>query len=186
MKHVLKIGRSFFGRMLIITGLVLSLLVMNATVAFAKTQTASTSSQVAVASTSSCYSSPSEATCDNVDPEKSGCSTDAYTQTQAKAYDGDGHYNGYIQLRYSPHCGTNWGRYVSVDGNTYYVYTIGIYRCSVAAVNGACPSQTIDKALQVTVSAYISVGWTPMVYAPVKGAQAYVYVPNWLQYTIFV
>ncbi len=66
----------------------------------------------AIAATSSCYANPSPSTCDNTDPSNTGCSADAYTAASAAVRYQNGGSVGTIQLRYSPHCGTNWARFI--------------------------------------------------------------------------
>jgi hypothetical protein len=41
--------------------------------------------------------------CDGLDPQPAGCAADAYTVQTAVFSD------SYVELRYSPTCGTNWG-----------------------------------------------------------------------------
>ncbi|MER7207220.1 DUF2690 domain-containing protein [Streptosporangium sp. NPDC000239] len=76
----------------------------------------------AAGSDAACYANPSEATCDNTDPEVSGCGKDAFTVSQAYLW----HHteggtptvqeNAVVELRYSPHCGTNWSKVRVFDG----------------------------------------------------------------------
>jgi uncharacterized protein DUF2690 len=61
----------------------------------------------------SCYQFPGPANCNGTNPVDVECSADAYTvySTQTPIYDQtNGALIGYLELRYSPHCGTNWAR----------------------------------------------------------------------------
>ena len=61
----------------------------------------------------SCYDHPSATNCNGTNPHTVGCATDAYTvfNAQTPIYDQtNGALIGYLELRYSPHCGTNWAR----------------------------------------------------------------------------
>jgi hypothetical protein len=63
--------------------------------------------------TASCYQNPSTANCNGTNPTDVGCSADAYTVFNAQTTIVDqtnGAVIGYLELRYSPHCGTNWAR----------------------------------------------------------------------------
>ncbi|MEQ4724154.1 DUF2690 domain-containing protein [Nonomuraea sp. B19D2] len=76
----------------------------------------------AAAADADCYASPSAATCDNTDPEASGCSNDAFTVSQAYLWhhteggEPTARENAVVELRYSPHCGTNWSKVRVFDG----------------------------------------------------------------------
>jgi hypothetical protein len=70
-----------------------------------------------------CYESPSAAHCDNTDPFNTDCSIGSYVASSSPVYWYDsengqltGGWSGYIQNWYSPHCGTNWARYVDTSG----------------------------------------------------------------------
>jgi hypothetical protein len=61
----------------------------------------------------SCYQFPSALNCNGTNPMSVECSADAYTvkNTQTAINDQtNGALIGYLELRYSPHCGTNWAR----------------------------------------------------------------------------
>ncbi|WP_353738942.1 DUF2690 domain-containing protein [Arthrobacter sp.] len=47
---------------------------------------------------------------DGRDPQNSGCSSDAYNVASWPLYDNSGIYQANVELRYSPHCGSNWVR----------------------------------------------------------------------------
>lgn len=51
------------------------------------------------------------------DPVQKGCSSDAYTVSTQPITNWGGGVVGQVQLRYSPHCGTNWAKVVSNIGN---------------------------------------------------------------------
>ncbi len=168
MKHALQTKKSLFVKLITVTSLVLLLLAMSVTTAFAKSQAAATPAKSQ--SVADCYYNPSEATCDGVDPQDSGCSADAYTQATANVSVPDDSFTGVLELRYSPHCGTNWARYIS-SGPTN-VATLDLWRCSVAASNGTCPDAIPEKTVRNTVLSDVTLVWSPMLYAYVKGAQA--------------
>ena len=56
--------------------------------------------------------------CDGQNPATTGCSADAYT-VQTAVFS-----NSFVELRYSPTCGTNWGRVTSRVGATFLVIRI--------------------------------------------------------------
>jgi hypothetical protein len=61
----------------------------------------------------SCFQSPGTTNCNGTNPTDVGCSADAYTVFNAQTPIVDqtnGAVIGYLELRYSPHCGTNWAR----------------------------------------------------------------------------
>jgi hypothetical protein len=61
----------------------------------------------------SCYQFPSASNCNGTNPHTVGCAVDAYSvrNTQTPIYDQtNGAQIGYLELRYSAHCGTNWAR----------------------------------------------------------------------------
>ena len=89
--------------------------------------------------------------CDNVDPEQSGCAIGAYTVTSIATSTTD------IQLRYSPICGTNWGRVVS-EGSNNNVYLVLVER--------------IDGVSYGTKGLTGPIAWSRMVYAPTVKARA--------------
>jgi hypothetical protein len=75
------------------------------------------------AATSTCYAKPNAVNCDDTDPVKTGCNTGSYVASSNPVYLVDpengqktGGSSGYIQNWYSPHCGTNWARYVDTSG----------------------------------------------------------------------
>ena len=55
--------------------------------------------------------------CDNKDPIAMGCAADAITVASAPIYSNfDGQQIGYVELRWSAACGTNWSRVTRTDG----------------------------------------------------------------------
>ena len=56
--------------------------------------------------------------CNGLNPVTTGCSADAYT-VQTAVFS-----NSFVELRYSPTCGTNWGRVTSRVGATFLVIRI--------------------------------------------------------------
>lgn len=61
----------------------------------------------------SCFQNPNAGNCNGTNPTDVGCSADAYTVFNAQTPIVDqtnGAVIGYLELRYSPHCGTNWAR----------------------------------------------------------------------------
>ncbi len=61
----------------------------------------------------SCFQFPSATNCNGTNPMTVECSADAYTVRGAQTPIVDqtnGATIGYLELRYSPHCGTNWAR----------------------------------------------------------------------------
>ena len=56
--------------------------------------------------------------CDGQNPATAGCGADAYT-VQTAVFG-----NSYVELRYSPTCGTNWSRVFSKVGATFLVARI--------------------------------------------------------------
>ena len=62
--------------------------------------------------------------CNGLDPVSTGCDLDAYTVSLTGGT--VSFRTGTIQLRYSPTCGTNWGRVYSRVGNTQLL--VGIRR----------------------------------------------------------
>ncbi len=88
--------------------------------------------------------------CDGLNPETAGCAADAYTvQTAVFA-------NSFVQLRYSPTCGANWGRVISRVGLAYLVIR----------------SQRIDGLTYTFGGGNYYYAWSAMVYAPTVQARA--------------
>jgi hypothetical protein len=89
------------------------------------------------------------------DPLASGCAADAYTVASWGVYNSKyGQYQGTVELRASPSCGTNWARITStVAGNRIFT--------GIQVVSGGYGGQSTGRA------AYdVSTTWTDMVYAP--------------------
>ncbi len=118
-----------------------------------------------------CYQSPSAAHCDNTDPFDTDCSIGSYVANSLPVYWYDaengqrtGGYSGYIQNWYSPHCGTNWARYVDTSGtggnvnivtclNNQFVHCTDWY---VSAVFPAWSNQLYAKTTVATAFADFS------------------------------
>ena len=88
--------------------------------------------------------------CNGLNPATTGCSADAFT-VQTAVFS-----NSRVELRYSPTCGTNWGRVTSKVGATFLVIRIDrsgglTYTFSGGNFNSA---------------------WVAMVYAPQVAARA--------------
>lgn len=133
--------------------------------AFAATAPASAASVAPLAS--ACKSSPSDAHRDGVDPNTSGCATDAYTVGWV-AYNQYLPGLGKIELRYSPSCKTNWARWQysgADDGNTYQMYVL---RKDGKGAWDTCTA----SGCQAWVTGHTTDFWSPMTYSPVQKAQA--------------
>lgn len=87
--------------------------------------------------------------CNGLNPQLTGCSADAYTVQTAVLP------QFYVQLRYSPTCGTNWGRILS--------------RIGIAPL--VIQTQRID-GLTYTFSGSFTLAFSAMVYAPTVRARA--------------
>ncbi len=91
--------------------------------------------------------------CNGLDPETTGCAGDAYT---VRVPGGTASFDtGSIELRYSPTCGTNWGRVLS---------SVGFTRLTVSI-------RRDDKLFYFAVRSGTR-WWSPMVYAPNEKAKA--------------
>ena len=88
--------------------------------------------------------------CDGVNPQTAGCAADAYT-VQTAVFS-----NSYVQLRYSPTCGANWGRVIS----------------RVGAANLTIRIQRIDGLTYTFTGGNFTYAWSAMVYAPLAQARA--------------
>jgi hypothetical protein len=88
--------------------------------------------------------------CNGLDPVPAGCAADAYT-VQTAVFS-----NSYVELRYSPRCGTNWGSVWSRVGPTYLVIR----------------TQRIDGLTYTFAGGNYNYAWSAMVYAPKVAARA--------------
>ena len=88
--------------------------------------------------------------CDGLNPVTAGCAADAYT-VQTAVFS-----NSYVELRYSPTCGTNWGRVTSKIGPTTLVIR----------------TQRIDGLTYTFSGGNFNYAWSAMVYAPLAQARA--------------
>jgi len=109
-------------------------------------------------------------TCDGVDPLNSGCASDAYTVAGGSFTSPSGRY---IELRYSPSCGSAWARW-SVGGSTathMTIYSYNKYNTLLNYENGHATGMS---------------GWTLMVPAADKNvricAEENKYYANFWQY----
>jgi hypothetical protein len=107
-----------------------------------------------------CYASPNPTNCDNSDPISTGCSKDAYTAAQAPVAYQNGVSTGWIQLRYSPHCGTNWARWVKTTSDD----GLATVQVCLNHVFVHCSDQ---------YSAYVSLEWSNQIYARTTIATAF-------------
>jgi len=121
-----------------------------------------------VAATSACYASPSARNCDNTDPQATGCSADAYDAQVGTVYWVDpengkrGSAMGEVINRYSPHCGTNWSKFIEYDGGPAGSLTVQVC-LGVSNFNHCSDPSTWNSAS----------GWSPQLYAPTTVATAY-------------
>ncbi|HEV2377746.1 MAG TPA: hypothetical protein VGS19_36985 [Streptosporangiaceae bacterium] len=113
-----------------------------------------------------CYQSPSARTCGNQDPLDTDCSIGSYVANSQPVYyfnpdngQPTGGWTGYIQNWYSPHCGTNWARYVDTTGTAG---TVNIYVC---VDNSSTCSDRYGSG--------VFPAWSNMVYSPSTTATAY-------------
>lgn len=88
--------------------------------------------------------------CNGLNPATTGCSADAYT-VQTAVFS-----NSFVELRYSPTCGTNWGRVISRVGATTLTVTI----------------QRNDNLSYTFSGGNFTYAWVAMVYAPNVPARA--------------
>ena len=88
--------------------------------------------------------------CNGLNPATTGCSADAYT-VQTAVFN-----NSFVELRYSPTCGTNWGRVISRVGATFLTVTI----------------QRNDNLSYTFSGGNFTYAWVAMVYAPNVPARA--------------
>ncbi len=88
--------------------------------------------------------------CDGLNPAMTGCSADAYTVQTAVFSD------SFVELRYSPTCGTNWGRVTSKVGATFLIISI----------------QRIDGLTYTFSGGNFNYAYVAMVYAPQVAARA--------------
>ena len=111
----------------------------------------------------SCYQNPGAGNCTGTDPQTVGCSTDAYTvggvQTPIMA---NGVQIGYLELRYSPHCGTNWAR--TTITSSAYVSLLYLRDTYVSGAAGRAVGHFNDQ----------SVRYSAQVYAPTTSECAFV------------
>ena len=88
--------------------------------------------------------------CNGLNPATTGCSADAYT-VQTAVFS-----NSFVELRYSPTCGTNWGRVISRVGATSLIIRV----------------QRNDGLTYTFSGGNFTFAWVAMVYAPNVPARA--------------
>jgi hypothetical protein len=88
--------------------------------------------------------------CNGLDPAKTVCAAGAYI-VQTAVFS-----NSYVQLLYSPRCGTNWGRVTSKVGPVVLVIR----------------TQRIDGLTYTFSGGNFNFAWSAMVYAPRVAARA--------------
>jgi len=132
---------------------------------------------ITAAAGDACYNQPNNANCNGDNPQTSGCSADAYTVANATVYikdDISGANDGKVELRYSPHCGTNWSRVTSLltygggGGSGLCPSTPGL-RAKVVRQDGLNYMYTLCQA-NIPNGTII---FSAMVYAPTVCAYAY-------------
>ena len=89
--------------------------------------------------------------CDGQNPATTGCSADAYT-VQTAVFG-----NSFVELRYSPTCGTNWSRVFSKVGATFIVTRI---------------QRQSDGLTYTFAGGNFNFAYSAMVYAPKVAARA--------------
>ncbi|WP_182902762.1 DUF2690 domain-containing protein [Microbispora sp. H10830] len=118
---------------------------------------------------SRCHETPSKATCDNTDPETTGCSAGAYTVGSSTLWFHNTRgertvaANATIELRYSPTCKTNWAR-ATVNSRP----DRGDGLVSVELCRGSGSTDCTDQ-----YSAYNTWAYSDQLYAPNVVAYAY-------------
>ena len=89
--------------------------------------------------------------CNGKDPQLTGCVVGAFTVQTAVLPD------FFVQLRYSPRCGTNWSRVISRSGTAHLIATV----------------QRIDGLTYARSFGFSTLVYSQMVYAPVARERAY-------------
>ena len=109
------------------------------------------------AGSTACLGSANDAHCNNFDPVGSGCSYDGTTPTGAKVAIANsvGSTLGWVELRWSSACGSNWARVSSNIGSTSMTGT-------VKRDNGVSYSYTQSGTSM----------WSTDIYSPVRASQA--------------
>jgi hypothetical protein len=116
---------------------------------------------------SRCYSDPSADHCDRTDPDDTGCADDAYTVKRATLWFRDTlgrpsvPADATVELRYSPHCKTNWSRVTVHSGRHDGLVTVGLCR-------GRGTTDCVDQ-----YSAYNTWAYSDQLYAPKVVATAF-------------
>jgi hypothetical protein len=137
--------------------------------------TPGTPASAASAAGSVCYLSPAAKVCDNRDPKDTGCwDSSAYVASHAELLTADNRSVGTMQNWYSPHCGTNWARFVP-NGNTP---TDGTALMTVSVCLGVNTSNHCSDQYSVYRTRSTQPPWSNMIYAKTTPAQAYFVVSD--------
>lgn len=120
--------------------------------------------------------------CDYQDPIAEGCNQDAYTVGASTIDDAQGNQLGYVELRWSPSCQTNWARVTSTSGAIYdpRVMRVEIVRSSDGAYEyldtdgnqGNGNNQGGVDSTGNTTYQGTTVLYTDMLYSPISPASA--------------
>lgn len=100
------------------------------------------------ASAATCYGDY----CSNKDPQSTGCSSDARTVSYTDVYHSRS-YVGFLELRWSPSCKTNWARFTPQSGLNYKVRAVQPETGYAVDWRQYSPWQT---------------GWSNQIYSPTK------------------
>ncbi len=103
----------------------------------------------------SCPGNPSDLTCDRREPTAAGCANDAFTVDTATIVNAAGQTVGWVDLRYSNVCQSNWSRVRSNVGTTT------LYAKAVR-----------EDGMTVRMLGNASTLWTNMIYAPSAAVKA--------------
>lgn len=139
------------------------------------TLTGTVAAGTATATTNPCYATPNATNCDNQDPQATGCNADAYTASSKEMYWFDGTDLGTIQNRYSPHCGSNWTRFVP---NAYPPSDTPGFGEETIAVETCLNDEFVTCSDYYSIARTSSTGdpYSNMVYAPNTTATANVWI----------
>ena len=112
-----------------------------------------------------CPASPSDGACDDHDPSVTGCAdANSITVTQSDIVDNSGTVIGLIETRYSPTCGTNWGRITGFGAYAGAVKQVTICR--------GTQGQYSDSGCSDTDTGTESTRFSDQLYAPAECAAA--------------
>jgi hypothetical protein len=102
----------------------------------------------------SCINSPSRSNCDGKDPQVEGCGNNAYTIVKRNIVNDKGSILGFVELRYSPSCQSNWSKVTRYSDDNINDFLEAII---VRDSDNARYRESLSK--------YKSI-YSPMVYAP--------------------